>query len=121
MPPHKNNKRLYYISFIRLLCDASGAGLLMFFSIYLLNFSYTVPQLTAGGAAVLFTFNWLTVLVSLNPLVVREPPEPAMFQPYGSTLQHCTRSFYVLTLLTIEFAYNYQAPNQTSIVVLKVC
>lgn len=77
----------------------------MFFSIYLLNFNYTQPTLTTGGAVCLFTLNWLTIIVALNALVIREPPEPAMFQPYGSILQHFTRSFYVLTFLIIEFSY----------------
>lgn len=91
---------------VRILLDAFLAGLLIFCSIEFLSIKYLSSKMSLGVAIFIFITNWFTTCITLNALCVREPPEPAIYQPYDDySIQHYTRAFYLFSLYLIEMIH----------------
>ena len=97
----------------RILVDSFLAGLLMFCVVYFLAINYLQMFMPLGAAIVIFILNWIVYLITFYSLTIREPFEPAIYQPYDSLrIQHYMRTFYVLCLLLIELIYNFSPNNE---------
>ena len=103
---HANINKLKLMRCVaRVLVDSAVAGFLMFAGIYLESINYLTTYYSTGGAVCILIFNWVVLVAAFYSLCVREPPEPAIYQPYDSSIQHYTRAFYVALFQIIELIY----------------
>jgi hypothetical protein len=97
-------KLLVYL--LRILLDALLAGFLMYCAVCFLSVNYLQTLMPLGGAIVIFVLNWPVLLITLYSLTIREPREPAIYEPYDAyRVQHYTRAFYVICLYLVEMGY----------------
>jgi hypothetical protein len=105
-----DSTRLYFPKLVaylvRIAADAILAGFLMYCAVYFLSINYLQTLMPLGGAIVIFLLDWIVLLITLYSLTIREPLEPAIYEPYDAyRVQHFTRAFYVLCLFLVELGY----------------
>ncbi len=87
----------------------------MFCGIYLLSTNYLFKYYNTAGVIFIFILNWLVLLLTFNPICIRAPPEPAIYQQYGTKYQHLFRSFYVIIFQITELILTSLISNQAVI------
>jgi hypothetical protein len=102
----KLNKVRFLASIVRISIDSFLNGLLMFCCVYFLSLVYLQKFYPIGGAVCIFILNWIVLLIAFYSLAFRNPPEPAIFQPYDRfEIKHLTRAFYIFLFYVVEFIY----------------
>lgn len=102
----KIEKRKLFICLLKILVDSSVAGFIMFCSIYFESINYLQTFYSLGASIVLFILHWILLSICFYSLTVRQPPEPAIYQPDDYlNIQHYTRAGYVLAFQIIECVY----------------
>ncbi len=101
-----------FILYFRVSVDSLVSAFMMFCGIYMLSTNYLLKYYNVPGVVCIFIFNWLVLLLTFNPLCIRAPPEPAIYQQYGTRYQHLFRPFYVIILQLTELILTSLAQNQ---------
>lgn len=100
------NKLKLFAYILRILFDSLVSGYMMFCAVYFQSIVYLQKFYSIGGAVCIFVFNWIVLCIGFFSLCIREPPEPAIYQPYDQyKIQHYTRSFYIICFQLIEIIY----------------
>ncbi len=91
---------------LRICFDSLLAGFVMLCSVNQLSIVYLQNYYSIGGSVCVFILSWCVVCMALYSLCIREPSEPAVYQPYDQFgVQHYYRSFYVICFQLIEIIY----------------
>lgn len=99
-------KRKFLICFSKIFIDGLVSGFIMFCSVYFESINYLQNFYPLGGSIVLFILHWIVLSITFYSLCIRNPPEPAIYQPDDQyNIHHFTRSFYVLCFQLIEVIY----------------
>lgn len=93
---------------LRLIIDLLVA-FFVFYSTVQFNYISYLYEFYSYGHFIVFIFSWLTVCLSLNSLLIKNPPETAIHDISERLfdLKHYTRSFYVSLFYIIEWLFNY--------------
>ena len=100
------NKLKLLHSLVRIFCDAIVAGFMMYCSVSFESIVYLQAYYSLGGSVCVFILSWIVLCLGFYSLCVREPAEPAVYQPYDQfNIQHYHRAFYIICFQLIEIIY----------------
>ena len=102
----KINKSILLRNVLRIFIDSILAGFIMLCGINFESIVYLQRYYSIGGSICVFILTWCILCMSLYSLCIREPSEPAVYQPYDQFgVQHYHRSFYVICFQLIEIIF----------------
>ena len=96
----------FMIYLLRISIDSLLAGFMMFSCVKFQSILYLQTYFNLAGAVIIFILSWFVLCIGFYSLCIREPHEPAIYQPYDKyKIQHYTRAFYIILFQIIEVIY----------------